>query len=61
MVGESRGMAPEPGGKPRRDEEGRIGPFPSWSWVYATVLIYGVLMILALWVLTRILDPGMAP
>jgi hypothetical protein len=43
------------------DDKGPVGPFPNWSWVYGTVLVYGVLMILALWVLTRILDPGGAP
>ena len=39
------------------DEQGPIGLFPSWKWVYGTVLVYGVLVILALWILTRILDP----
>lgn len=40
------------------EDEGPVGPFPSWSWVYGTVLLYGALVILALWVLTRILDPA---
>ncbi|MFC1574539.1 hypothetical protein ACFL5A_01325 [Gemmatimonadota bacterium] len=39
-------------------EEGRIGIFPNWAWVYGTVLVYGVLVILLLLVLTRILDPA---
>ena len=42
----------------REDEKGPIGPFPSWKWVYGTVLVYGTLVILTLWILTRILDPG---
>ena len=41
-----------------QEDEGSIGPFPSWAWVYGTVLVYGVLMILALWALTRLLDPA---
>jgi len=46
---------------PAKDEAGPIGPFPSWPWVYAAVLIYGFLMILFLWVLTKLLDPGATP
>ena len=43
---------------PRQDEEGGpIGIFPTWSWVYGTVLVYGALVILVLWILTRALDP----
>ena len=44
-----------------REDRGPIGPFPNWPWVYGTVLAYGVLMILFLWILTRVLDPGGAP
>ena len=40
-----------------QEDEGPVGIFPSWAWVYGTVLVYGVLMILALWALTRLLDP----
>lgn len=39
-------------------EEGRIGPFPSWGWVYGTVLVYGVVVIAVLIVLTRLLRFG---
>ena len=42
-------------------EEGPIGPFPNWRWVYGTVLVYGVGVILGLWILTRVLDPGAGP
>jgi hypothetical protein len=41
-----------------QEDEGPVGIFPSWAWVYGTVLVYGVLMILALWILTRLLDPA---
>lgn len=40
------------------DEAGPIGVFPNWRWVYTTVVVYGVLVILALLVLSRVLDPG---
>ena len=54
------GVGPGPKGvrSIREDEKGPIGPFPNWKWVYGTVLVYGTLVILALWILTRILDPG---
>ncbi len=45
----------------RRDDEGRVGIFPSWSWVYGAVIIYGVLTIGVLILLTRILDFGAGP
>ena len=35
-----------------------VGIFPSWRWVYATVVVYGVALILLLTVLSRILDFG---
>ena len=38
------------------DEEGRVGPFPNWTWVYSTVVVYGFLVIVALLILTRILN-----
>ena len=43
------------------EDEGPVGIFPSWGWVYGTVLVYGGAMILFLWVLTRLLDPGVGP
>jgi hypothetical protein len=46
---------------PDRDDAGPIGIFPTWGWVYRVVVVYGALVILALWILTRILDPGRAP
>jgi hypothetical protein len=44
-----------------KDDEGRIGIFPDWNWVYWTVVIYGVLTIGVLILLTRILDFGAGP
>jgi len=39
----------------------RVGPFPSWGWVYGTLIVYGVLMLGVLTVLTWVLDPGTTP
>lgn len=52
-----------PGGGPGgpNEEDGPIGPFPSWRWVYGTVLVYGAAVILGLWILTRAMDPGAGP
>jgi len=59
-------MTGVPGGGPRpgmgaskppdAEEEGRVGPFPNWTWVYSTVVVYGVLVIAALLILTRLLN-----
>ena len=43
------------------EDKGRIGPFPSWGWVYGTVLVYGVIVIAVLIVLTRSLSFGIGP
>jgi hypothetical protein len=39
----------------------RIGIFPSWKWVYGTVVVYGVITVLFLLALTRLLDFGATP
>lgn len=39
-------------------DEGPVGPFPSWSWLYGVVVAYGLLVIVVLTLLTRLLDPG---
>ena len=44
-----------------QDDEGRIGPFPNWGWVYGAVIAYGVLTIVALTVLSRIFSFGAGP
>jgi hypothetical protein len=41
-----------------QEEKGPIWIFPSWAWVYGTVLVYGILTIIGLWILTRLLDPA---
>ena len=38
--------------------EDRVGPFSSWSLLYGTVFLYGVLVIIILSVLTRALSFG---
>jgi hypothetical protein len=40
------------------DEGGPIGIFPSWGWLYATVLVYSTLLIILLHILTVTLDFG---
>jgi hypothetical protein len=60
-VEDRRGPVTNPGlgrSPSSEDERGPIGPFPNWKWVYGTVLVYGTLVILALWILTQVLDPG---
>lgn len=56
MVDEAEGVGA--GMTRSEEEEGRVGPFPSWKWVYGTVLVYGTIVIGILWILTRLLDPG---
>ncbi len=43
--------------KVAREDRGPIGPFPSWPWLYGTVLVYGTVVILVLWILTRVMNP----
>jgi hypothetical protein len=43
------------------DEAGRIGVFPNWRWLYTTVVIYGVVVIVVLLFLTRFLSFGATP
>jgi len=38
------------------DEGGRIGIFPSWGWLYGTVLVYSTLLIILLHIFTVTLD-----
>lgn len=38
------------------DDDGRVGPFPNWTWVYSTVVVYGFLVIVGLLVFTRLLN-----
>lgn len=38
------------------EDDGPVGPFPSWKAVYTTVVVYGVLLIGILLALTRALS-----
>lgn len=49
---------PAVGADDRPEEEGPIGIFSSWRWVYATVLAWTVLLVVLLWVFTVTLDYG---
>ena len=40
------------------DEGGRIGIFPSWGWLYGTVLVYSTVVIILLHIFTVTLDFG---
>jgi hypothetical protein len=52
--------AESPQHPPSREDEGeeRIGLFPSWKSLYATVVVYGVVVILILYILTIVLGSG---
>lgn len=39
-----------------REESERIGLFPSWNWLYVTVVAYTVLLILLLYLITVLSD-----
>ena len=52
----SEGRAGEPEDE---DEGGRIGPFPSWGWVYGSVIVYTILAIALLHVFTVTFDFGL--
>ena len=43
------------------DEDGRVGIFPGWGWVYGTVIVYGAVVIGVFTLLTRILSFGRSP
>lgn len=38
------------------DEEERIGFFPSWKWLYVSVVVYTTLLIVLLYFFTVVLD-----
>ena len=52
----TEGPAPLPSGGD--EEEERIGLFPSWKSLYATVVVYGIAVILILYILTIVLGFG---
>jgi len=42
----------------REEDEGAIGVFPSWRWLYASVIVYTFLLVVVLYVFTVTLDAG---
>ena len=50
----SEGRPEEP-----EDEGGAIGPFPSWGWIYGTVVVYTILAIALLHIFTVTFDYGL--
>lgn len=64
MTGDREGppRRPEEGPEERlrepAEEEGPGGIFPSWRWLYGTVLAWFVVVLVALYVLTVTLDFG---
>ncbi len=56
MEDRSVGDADEVLAKEPEDENGAIGIFPSWGWVYGTVIVYTVLAIVLLHVFTITFD-----
>jgi len=41
------------------DDEGEpIGPFPTWRALYATVLVWAAILVILLYVFTRMFDQG---
>ncbi len=38
------------------EDGGRVGIFPSWGWLYGSVIVYTLLLIVALYVLSNVLD-----
>ncbi len=38
------------------EQDERIGIFPSWNWLYLTVIVYAIILILLLYLLTIALD-----
>ena len=47
--------APEAAPSPD-DDSGPVGIFPSWGWLYATVIVWAFLLVLALHLFTVALD-----
>lgn len=62
MTEETLPPSPDPSGEggdgERDDDDGPVGIFPSWRWLYATVLVYAMLLLIALHVFTVAFDHG---
>jgi len=55
--GEEREV-PEPGEVLGAGEEQGVGIFPSWKWLYLTVVLYAAVLVLLLYAFTVTLDFG---
>lgn len=55
---EEERVVPEPGEVLGADEDERVGIFPSWRWLYATVILYAGVAVLLLYLFTISLDFG---
>jgi hypothetical protein len=65
MTERADGPGPEPGGdeellldlrKVLAEDPGAVGPFPSWTVLYVTVLVYAMVTVGVLYVFTAALD-----
>jgi hypothetical protein len=65
MTEQPNGSQPEPGGdeellldlrKVLSEDPGAVGPFPSWTALYVTVLVYAMVTVGILYVFTAALD-----
>lgn len=55
---EEERQVPDPTEALGAGESGRIGIFPSWRWLYGTVIVYAAVVVLLLYLFTVTLDFG---
>jgi hypothetical protein len=51
-------VSPEPGPVDPDDEGEPIGPFPTWRALYGTVLLWAAVLVILLYVFTKVFDRG---
>lgn len=49
---------PDPSEALGAGESERVGIFPSWRWLYGTVIVYATLVVVLLYVFSVVLDYG---
>lgn len=58
-VGGAPPEGPSGGAEPLPDDEGEpIGIFPTWGWMYGTVIVWAAFLVLVLYVFTVTFDFG---